>query len=1016
MIPFGRKLKQQQPDEASDIADFSDYADTKRINGFQHMSESALNKLKRELKLRMSAKSLRSLRKYFAGANAPTVLALKVVDAYWSSGNGYLERGISQIELATDNPHVLKALRLYDKLREEFRLQDSPRTLKEMLTLSAKAVISDSRDVVRYSYGKYSLECECYEKGRRTRYFSDIVSRWDADASNALRRCATISTVSGGTPVAVIKEEHGECTMRERRNFGRFAESLDLPAYDYGSVNFNSSASFAETALLCTRDSFDVNSDEISASDRILLITFKNTERDGLKELGDFLAECNASKLISRAFSCDEGILNELIAAGKGFEINVPDLFAAKGRITDFLTGRHLDRIVAVARKQNVSKLLSLVDKYDFAASVIGRITSKDNVRIIVSNTEVVKLHLTMLKHRSHAFSVFRVDDKPYVAASVTTVTDDIADLKQKLAEGKLRTESALNGVNSARSVLPPFIGKYQSTPAQIAAITPSPDRYEDVFNALAAGTRFDGYDIFSETVNTALAAILKLVVSGVSIYNIALDADFLFANETDSIGRGALLARALACLYTENSLSVAGISANAQLARFKKNTQVFSVTATGSAPVSLLISPDFSQGDKLFRLGIPRDEFGIPDFKYVLKLAAAININIGTGNITAARLIEDSVLESVIKGTAGNGLGFSFATFETDGARNAKGDLLLAVHDIEELSAFECEYVGVTDDTGILKNADTSVSQTEVAGYLSKYPFENKADDRVPQAPVAVKKTVRRATSVKQPTMTILHCDYSSEFAVQSLATAVGFNVNSMYIGKETVASSVLQRKVRERIAATDMLVVCGRSAYGEYFADNRLYDVLHRPVVLDAINELIFRNDGLVLGTGEGSRALLKLGYLSYGNAEHSASGAPALKEAERSGIISRLVRLRISNNLSPMLTFADVGKYYYAAPGGNDMRFTANPEVLGQMAFGGQIAAQYADCHGFPTVAYPYNPDGSADAVAALTSPAGRVLGFFCLPEKTPFLKFETSLIRDVIASAADYFRNGSEEEAT
>lgn len=114
--------------------------------------------------------------------------------------------------------------------------------------------------------------------------------------------------------------------------------------------------------------------------------------------------------------------------------------------------------------------------------------------------------------------------------------------------------------------------------------------------------------------------------------------------------------------------------------------------------------------------------------------------------------------------------------------------------------------------------------------------------------------------------------------------------------------------------------------------------------------------------------------------------------------------------------MLTFADVGKYYYAAPGGNDMRFTANPEVLCQMAFGGQIAAQYADCHGFPTVAYPYNPDGSADAVAALTSPAGRVLGFFCLPEKTPFLKFETSLIRDVIASAADYFRNGSEEEAT
>ena len=60
--------------------------------------------------------------------------------------------------------------------------------------------------------------------------------------------------------------------------------------------------------------------------------------------------------------------------------------------------------------------------------------------------------------------------------------------------------------------------------------------------------------------------------------------------------------------------------------------------------------------------------------------------------------------------------------------------------------------------------------------------------------------------------------------------------------------------------------------------------------------------------------------------------------------------------------MLTFAPIGSYYYVAPGGNDMRFTANAEILEQMAFGGQIAAQYADCHGFPTKAFPYNPDGS------------------------------------------------------
>ena len=1014
MIPFTSKKQREPVDEKSELTDFSEYAENKRLNGFQHMSESALSKLKRELKLRMSAKSLRNLRKYFAGVNAPTVLALKIVDAYWSSGKGYLDREISQIELVTDNPHVLKALKLYDKLRKEFNpVGNAPRTMKELLSLSAKAVISDSRDVIRYSHGKSSLECECYEKGRRTRYFSDIISRWDNNASDALRRCAVISVVSGGSPVAVIREEYGDCAVREKRNFSRFAESLDLPAFGYERNNDAvNAAPFTETALLCIRDSFDANSEELFKGDRILIITYKNTEREGLKELGDFLAECNSEKLISRVFSCDEGILNELIAAGKGFEIDVPDNFAAKDRVTDFLLGRHLERIVTVVRKQNVSKLLSLADKYDYAACVIGRITAKDNIRIAVSNQEVARLHLTMLKHRSHAYSIFRIEEKPRDVTAVTTVSDDIEDLKQKLAEGKIVAESGLNGVNSARSVLPPFVGRYQSTPAQVVAVTPSPDRYEDVFNAFAAGTHCRGADVFSDTVNTVLNAVLKLVACGVSIYNIALDTNLLFATETDSVGRGALLSRALACFYTENALSVANLSVNAQISRLKKNSQIFSVTATGSAPTSLLVSPDFKPGDKLFRLGIPRDAFGIPDFKFVLKLAAAININVGTGNITSARLIEENVLESVIRGTAGNGLGFSFATFETDGTRETKGDLLLAVRDIEELASFDCEYVGVADATGVLKNADVTVSQREIEGYLAKYPFEDKAEDRVAQAPVAVRDTVKRKTSLSHPVMTILHCDFSSEFAIQSLATAAGFTVNSMYFGKDTVASTLLQRKVRERIASTDMLVVCGRSAYGEYFADNRLYDVLHRPVVLDAVNELIFRNEGLILATGEGSRAMLKLGFLAYGNAEHSLGVSTALKEAERPGITSRLARLRISNNLSPMLTFAPIGSYYYVAPGGNDMRFAANAEILEQMAFGGQIAAQYADCHGFPTKAFPYNPDGSADAVAALTSPAGRVLGFFCLPEKTAFLKFESSLMRDIIASATDYFRNAAD----
>ena len=56
----------------------------------------------------------------------------------------------------------------------------------------------------------------------------------------------------------------------------------------------------------------------------------------------------------------------------------------------------------------------------------------------------------------------------------------------------------------------------------------------------------------------------------------------------------------------------------------------------------------------------------------------------------------------------------------------------------------------------------------------------------------------------------------------------------------------------------------------------------------------------------------------------------------------------------------------------------RFFASEELVQQLADNGQIATQYVDLEGKPTMDTEFNPNGSIFAIEGITSPDGRVLG--------------------------------------
>ncbi|MEE0027950.1 MAG: phosphoribosylformylglycinamidine synthase subunit PurQ, partial [Atopobiaceae bacterium] len=90
------------------------------------------------------------------------------------------------------------------------------------------------------------------------------------------------------------------------------------------------------------------------------------------------------------------------------------------------------------------------------------------------------------------------------------------------------------------------------------------------------------------------------------------------------------------------------------------------------------------------------------------------------------------------------------------------------------------------------------------------------------------------------------------------------------------------------------------------------------------------------------------------------------------------SRLVRTRVASDLSPWLSKCSVGDVHNIAISHGEGRFVASDELLAQLVAGGQIATQYVDEAGMPSMDLSVNPNGSALAIEGITSPDGRVLG--------------------------------------
>ena len=187
--------------------------------------------------------------------------------------------------------------------------------------------------------------------------------------------------------------------------------------------------------------------------------------------------------------------------------------------------------------------------------------------------------------------------------------------------------------------------------------------------------------------------------------------------------------------------------------------------------------------------------------------------------------------------------------------------------------------------------------------------------------------------------------------------------------------------RSFLKKLKRSQILALSGGFSFGDEPDGSAKFIVnfLKTPAVTAAILEFV-REDGLVLGICNGFQALLKSGFLPYGNPDKQRADSPTLFFNQQGRHISRMARTQLCTDpgRSPWLDGLCPGQIDIVPVSHGEGRFLVSEAEAQQLFARGQVAFRYVDEHNHIAGSAPWNPNGSAYAVEGLISEDGHILG--------------------------------------
>lgn len=405
------------------------------------------------------------------------------------------------------------------------------------------------------------------------------------------------------------------------------------------------------------------------------------------------------------------------------------------------------------------------------------------------------------------------------------------------------------------------------------------------------------------------------------------------------------------------------------------------------------VVTPEFKKaGSKIVVLKIARDAYDLPIYSQVMDSYEKLYKDMEAGNVISAYAVEaGGIAEAVSKMAFGNKMGVKIehSVDPRDFFVPAWGDMVCEVPD-GKLGSLGITYtvIGEVTDKAAFEYGSVSISMDEALNAWTKtledvFPTESKVD----QKPVRTElyntdKVYVCKHKVAQPTVFIpvfpgTNCEYDSTKAFERAGANV---ITKIFRNRDAADIRDSVEVYRKAIAQSQIVMFPGGFSGGdEPDGSAKFFATTFRNAVLkEELEKLVNERDGLILGVCNGFQALIKLGLLPEGRITELKKDSPTLAMNTIGRHISKMVNLKVVSNKSPWLREAELGGIYVNPISHGEGRFVASEEWLDKLYANGQVATQYADAEGNPTMDEMWNPNGSAMAIEGITSEDGRIYG--------------------------------------
>ena len=675
---------------------------------------------------------------------------------------------------------------------------------------------------------------------------------------------------------------------------------------------------------------------------------------------------------------------------------------------TEIAISESQERMAVVVNKEDEKKFINLCAEENLEAVKVAEVTDNERLRMIWRGKNIVDLkrefldtngarQTTEVEVKSPKKYPFNIKDVDVKEAWINI----LRKLNVSMQKGLVERFDATIG---AGTVLMPFGGKYQTTPAEgMAAKIPVLNGESKDATLMTYGFNPDMgmWSPYHMAYYSVIEAVTKLSAMGGDYKKARLTLQEYFERlGKDKNKWGKPFSALLGAYQAQMDLGIPAIGGKDSMSGTFGDLDVppsLVAFAVDVAKAKDIISPEFKNNNSKIVLLIAEknEDMTLKVDGYKKNLEKLHELILDKKVISASSLKFGGVAEALTKMSLGNRIGVEFEGLSKEALFELNyGSLVLEVNnDVEIEKEFNgCAYKVIgntTENRAIVSkeydiNFDIEVLEKILEEKLSNV-FKVKTEDKKEK----IETVLYESKEVKTPLIKVAkpkvfipvfpgtNCEYDCARAFKDEGAEVSELVlNNM--NKELLNESIL--KMEKSIRESQIIMLPGGFSAGDEpdGSGKFIATVFRNERIKDAVMDLLKNRDGLMLGICNGFQALIKLGLVPYGEIVDIEEDMATLTYNEINRHISSIVRTKITSNKSPWFNQVNLGDIHSIAISHGEGRFVAPRDLIEKLRENGQIATQYVDLNGEISIDMPFNPNGSMLGIEGITSPDGRILG--------------------------------------